>query len=74
MRKLGGNSSNQNRTAKPKDGAKRSSGRKEETAAPSKNKNSNNRNSDNKYGSKNSSHATNNTSKNRRTNSGFKNN
>jgi ATP-dependent RNA helicase RhlE len=70
-----GNSSNQNRTAKPKDASRKPSGRKkEEAAAPSKNKNSNNRNSDNKFGSKNSSHATNNTSKNRRTNSGFKNN
>ncbi len=70
-----GNGSNQNRTAKPKDASRKPSGRKkEEAAAPSKNKNSNNRNSDNKYGSKNSNHATNNTSKNRRTNSGFKNN
>ncbi|WP_368031130.1 DEAD/DEAH box helicase [Arcobacter sp. s6] len=68
-----GNSSNQNRTAKPKDGAKKSFGRKKEDAsAPSKNKN--NRNSENKFGSKNSNHSTNNTSKNRRTNSGFKNN
>jgi ATP-dependent RNA helicase RhlE len=69
-----GNGSNQNRTAKPKDAAKKPFGRKkEEASAPSKNKN-NNRNSENKFGSKNSSHATNNTSKNRRTNSGFKNN
>ena len=69
-----GNGSNQNRTAKPKDTAKKPFGRKkEEASAPSKNKN-NNRNSESKFGSKNSSHATNNTSKNRRTNSGFKNN
>ena len=68
-----GNGSNQNRTAKPKDGARKPSGRKKEDAAtPSKN--SNNRNSENKFGSKNSNHSTNNTSKNRRTNSGFKNN
>jgi ATP-dependent RNA helicase RhlE len=69
-----GNGSNQNRTAKPKDASRKPSGRKKEEVAPSKNKNSNNKNSDNKFGSKNSSHATNNTSKNRRTNSGFKNN
>lgn len=64
-----GNSSNQNRTAKPREGSKKPFGRKkEESTAPSKNKSSNN-----KFGSKTNSQTAN-TSKNRRTNSGFKNN
>jgi ATP-dependent RNA helicase RhlE len=68
-----GNSSNQNRTAKPKDAnstSKKSFGRKKEEGSSSKPKP---KTTSSRFGNKNKSE-TSNTSKNRRTNSGFKNN
>ena len=64
----GGNRGGQNRTSKPKEGAQKTFGKKRDDASSSKPKSPNNR-----FGSKSSSSATN-TSKNRRTNSGFKSN
>jgi ATP-dependent RNA helicase RhlE len=66
-----GNSSNQNRTAKPKDAnssSKKPFGRKKDESSSAKPKSNNNRFSSKK------SEPSSNTSKNRRTNSGFKNN
>ena len=65
-----GNSSNQNRTAKPKEDSRKSFGRKKEEASSSKPKA---KTTNTRIGSK-TANPTNNTSKNRRTNSGFKNN
>lgn len=67
-----GNSSNQNRTAKPKDAnssSKRSFGRKKDESSSAKPKSNNN----NRFASK-KSDSTSSVTKNRRTNSGFKNN
>ena len=65
-----GNSSNQNRTAKPKEDSRKSFGRKKEEGSSSKPKA---KTTNSRVGSK-TANPTNNTSKNRRTNSGFKNN
>ena len=67
-----GNSSNQNRTAKPKDansGSKKTFGRKKDDNSSAKPKGNNN----NRFASKKSDSASS-VTKNRRTNSGFKNN
>ena len=65
-----GNSSNQNRTAKPKEASgKKSFGRKKDESSSSKPKTNNN----NRFGSK-KSDSSSSVTKNRRTNSGFKNN
>ena len=66
----GGGGGSQNRSSQPREASRKPSGKKREdsrSTAPSKNK------SNSKFGSKNNDQTTN-TSKNRRTNSGFKNN